>query len=80
MKLSFDDGVEGVCDLSHLVGRGVFSAWTNDEFFRSVKIGDHGELVWPDGIDLCPDALYLKITRLPPENIFPSLKKELAHA
>lgn len=35
LHLRYDDGTEGVADVSHLAGRGVFQQWdTNDLFFR----------------------------------------------
>ncbi len=42
--------------------------------FNQVRIGSSGELVWDDRIDLCPDALYLKVTGKKPEDIFPALR------
>ena len=72
--LRFDDGVEGVVDLSGLVGKGVFVIWKDEERFRSVRIGDGGELVWEQDVDLCPDALYLEITGKRPAEVFPNLK------
>jgi hypothetical protein len=33
-----------------------------------------GELGWGDQIDLCPDALYLKVTGKTPEDLFPALR------
>jgi hypothetical protein len=70
--VKFSDGVEGVLDLSHLVGQGVFAAWKDYEAFRKVHVGPSGELAWDDQIDLCPDAVYLKITGKKPEEIFPT--------
>jgi hypothetical protein len=80
VDLSFADGTRGVVDLSDLAGRGVFAAWENYEEFRKVAIGDTGELVWPCGVDLCPDALYLKLTGKSPGDEFPSLRREPVHA
>jgi hypothetical protein len=80
IRLAFADGVTGIIDLSSLVGKGVFSLWKDYAEFRRVNIGSSGELVWGDKIDLCPDALYLKITGKQPEEIFPSLKPEAACA
>ena len=80
IDLCFADGARGVVDLSDLAGRGVFAAWRDYAEFRKVTIGDTGELVWPGDIDLCPDALYLKATGKSPEDIFPALRDELAHA
>ena len=75
IKLKFDDGQQGIVDLSHLVGKGVFSSWNDYNTFQNVKIGSSGELMWSDQIDICPDSLYLKITNQRPEDLFPILKQ-----
>ena len=83
LRLTYDDGVEGVADLSHLAGRGVFSLWNKPGEFEKVYIGESGQIAWSDEIDLCPDALYLRITGKKPEDIFPNLranKPELVNA
>ena len=80
LSLSFADGISGVVDLSDLVGRGVFAGWRDYAEFRKVRVGDTGDLIWPGEIDLCPDALYLKATGKEPEDVFPALHHELAHA
>lgn len=80
LELAFDDGVCGVVDLSDLVNRGVFALWGDRHVFEQVRIGSFGELVWGDQIDLCPDSLYLRVTGKKPEDIFPALRREAAHA
>lgn len=80
LDLTFDDGVSGVVDLSHLVGKGVFDSWRDASVFESVRIGTDGELVWGEQIDLCPDSLYLRVTGKTPEDIFPALRHEHSHA
>ena len=80
IELTFADGTCGIINLSDLVGHGVFSQWDDYDEFLKVKIGDAGELVWGDKIDLCPDSLYLEVTGKTPEDIFPDLKRELVHA
>lgn len=62
LALTFDNVEQGVVDLAHLMGKGVFAAWKDLEVFRSVQIGPCGELAWGEEIDLCPDALYLEAT------------------
>lgn len=74
IRIEYADGVTGVVDLSHLVGKGVFAAWNDPITFEAVSIGDHGELKWSDDIDLCSDAIYLEITGKAAEEIFPNLK------
>jgi hypothetical protein len=76
LELQFADGKGGIVDLSRLVGKGVFAAWTDYAFFQRARIGESGELVWDDQIDLCPDSLYLQATQQRPEDVFPALKHE----
>ena len=80
LELTFADGRRGTVDLSHLVGKGIFSLWNDYHAFREVRIGSSGELVWGEQIDLCPDALYLQATGQKPGDIFPSLKQKPVHA
>ena len=80
LELQFDDGVSGTVDLSEAVGKGVFALWRDPLAFNQVRIGSAGELVWADRIDLCPDALYLKVTGKKPEDIFPALREQPPHA
>jgi hypothetical protein len=78
--LRYADGVEGEVDLSDVAGRGVFEAWKDRGFFENARIDESGALVWGDGIDLCPDALYLRLTGKTPEEVFPNLKAAEIHA
>ena len=80
LELSFTDGKSGTVNLSHLAGKGVFAAWNDYAVFQHVRIGDSGELIWNDQIDLCPDALYLQATHQRAEEVFPVLKHEPACA
>ena len=78
--IKYSDGVEGIVDLSALAGKGVFALWNDYAEFQKVHIGPSGEIAWSDQIDLCPDALYLKITGKTPEDIFPKLRELTQHA
>lgn len=78
--LRYDNGVEGEVDLSDLAGRGVFKGWDDPTFFESVHIGKHGEIAWGEDIDLCPDALYMRLTGETPEQLFPKLRKAAVSA
>ena len=61
--IRFADGVEGEVALIHLVGKGVFEAWKDLDFFSRVAVDPvSGTVAWPGGIDLAPDALYTQIT------------------
>ena len=60
LRLCFDDGQEGVVDLSEIVGTpGVFAPLRAPTFFARVVVNPEvGTVVWPNGADLCPDVLY----------------------
>jgi uncharacterized protein DUF2442 len=78
--LRYDDGVEGDVDLSDLAGRGVFQAWTDRAFFDAVRLGSHGAIEWGSEIDLCPDAMYMRLTGKSVEDLFPAVKSIHADA
>jgi len=79
LDLRFDDGVSGTVDLSENVGKGVFTLWRDPLAFERVRIGSSGELAWDDRIDLCPDALYLKVSGKKLDDLFPSLRDQPIH-
>ena len=78
--LRYDDGASGVLDLSPLAGRGVFGAWLEPGIFEQVRLSEAGAPEWPGEVDLCPDALYLRMTGKRPEDIFPALRDRVTHA
>jgi hypothetical protein len=80
LELEFDDGASGTVDLSDLAGKGVFTLWNDHSRFEQVRVGPSGEVVWGEEVDLCPDALYLRVTGKKPEDLFPALPREAAHA
>ncbi len=80
LRLTYADGVTGLVDLSHLVGKGVFRLWEDPAAFRRVSIGSAGELHWSDNVDLCADALYLQITGKSVGEAFPTLASAPSHA
>ena len=78
--IRYSDGVEGVVNLGDLVGKGVFALWEDYQEFQKVYIGAGGAIAWGDEIDLCADALYLRITGKKPEDIFPKLRELVQYA
>jgi hypothetical protein len=78
--VKYSDGVEGIVDLSHFVGRAVFKAWNRYAEFQKVSISDSGELRWDDKIDICSDSIYLILTGKKPADLFPALKKNFEYA
>ena len=78
--LRYDDGTEGEVDLSDVAGQGVFAAWNDTGFFNAVRLGSHGAIEWGENLDICPDAMYLRLTGKSPEEVFPALKSVHADA
>jgi hypothetical protein len=78
--LRFEDGASGEVDLSSFAGRGVFTAWLEPGFFEQVILSNDGSPEWPGEIDLCPDALYMRLTGKRPEDVFPALRQLHSHA
>lgn len=71
--LRYADGSDGEIDLSDLAGRGVFQAWEDPSVFEAVRIGESGAIEWPGGLDLCPDAMYMRLSGKSAEELFPAL-------
>ena len=80
IRVAFSDGAEGVVDLSDLAGQGVFEAWNDKAFFAGVHLGPGRQIQWSEEIELCPDAIYLRLTGKAPEDLFPHLNPEPTHA
>jgi hypothetical protein len=78
--LRYEDGTEGVVDLSSLAGRGVFVSWLKLGLFEQVKLSDTGVPEWLGELDLCSDSLYMQLTDKSAEEIFPNLRGMPAHA
>lgn len=75
LRVKYSDGVEGIVDLSGFAGKGVFALWNDYREFQNVHIGKSGEIAWGEKIDMCPDAIYLKITGKKQEELFPKLRE-----
>lgn len=73
LYLEFSDGTNGNVDLSDLAGKGVFVAWNDYRRFEMVRISDHRAIQWNDEIELCCDALYLRLTGKQPSDLFRNL-------
>ncbi len=80
LEIEFAGGESGTVDLSELVGQGVFAAWEQPGVFDEVTVSGEGAVAWPGDLDMCPDALYLRMTGKRPEDIFPALRNHAAHA
>ena len=78
--IKFKDGVEGEIDLSHLVGKGVFKAWEDREFFEDVRITPYEAVTWGEDLDLCPDTFYLELTGKTVEEVERNSTQSAIHA
>ncbi|NQT39862.1 MAG: DUF2442 domain-containing protein [Planctomycetes bacterium] len=65
LEIRFSDGTVAKLDLGRRIrGRGgVFEPLQNVDFFAQVSVDrEAGTLVWPNGVDFCPDVLYAEAT------------------
>jgi Protein of unknown function (DUF2442) len=65
LEITFSDGTAASLDFrKRIVGRGgVFESLENIDFFAQVAVDrEAGTLVWPNGVDFCPDVLYAEAT------------------
>jgi hypothetical protein len=65
LEITFSDGTVAKLDFRRrIVGRGgVFAPLESVDFFRQVSVDpEAGTLVWPNGVDFCPDVLYAEAT------------------
>jgi hypothetical protein len=75
LELSFTDGTTGELDFrQRVVGRGgVFRELEDVGFFQQVQVdSEAGTIVWPNGVDFCPDVLYSLATGKPIQVLEPA--------
>ncbi|BAU11583.1 molybdopterin-guanine dinucleotide biosynthesis protein A like protein [Leptolyngbya sp. NIES-3755] len=65
--LRFEDGVEGIVDISKLVSfTGIFTPLQDLNYFATVAVNSEiGTIVWSCGADLDPDVLYAIVSNQP---------------
>ncbi len=65
LELTFTDGTVSDLDFRHrILGRGgVFAPLEDIGVFSQVTVDrEAGTIVWPNGVDFCPDVLYSEAT------------------
>ena len=63
IQLRFNDGAEGVVDLSDCLDGEVFKLLKDTEEFSAFKVDpDIETIVWPNGADMAPEFLYERMT------------------
>ena len=68
LEITFADGKIAQLDFKErIVGRGgVFVVLEDVALFKQVAVDDEARtLVWPNGVDFCPDVLYSAATNTP---------------
>ena len=64
LRLCFEDGAEGVLDLSGWSWLGVFEPLRDPDVFAQVSLDEElGTIVWPNGADLAPETLHEWVVR-----------------
>ena len=61
--MEFEDGINGVIDLSEWKGKGVFVFWKDENNCRDFEITPDKKIKWNVDIDIDPDAFYLEIIK-----------------
>jgi len=63
LQLSFADGLRGEVDVLDRMRGPVFAAARTPQGFAQVEVDrETGTVVWPDGADLAPDTLYVRVS------------------
>ena len=68
LEITFANGKTARLDFrDRIVGRGgVFAALEDVGVFQQVQVDEEARtLVWPNGVDFCPDVLYSEATNTP---------------
>jgi Protein of unknown function (DUF2442) len=65
--LRFEDGIEGVVDISQIIAfSGIFAPLQDFAYFAQVQIHPElGTIIWQNGADFDPDVLYSLVTKRP---------------
>ena len=76
--VKYADGPSGEVDLSDIAGKGEYTSWNDSKFFSGVYIDPETEMIsWGNYVEICPDAVYLALTGLPVEVLYPNIKEEV---
>ncbi|MEO7309244.1 MAG: DUF2442 domain-containing protein [Chitinophagaceae bacterium] len=62
LQVYFENGENGLLDLTQLRGKGVFNVWEDgDTFFQAYINPENDAITWPGDIDICPDNTYFLV-------------------
>jgi len=65
LYVEFDDGVRGEYDMTEHLEGPVFVPLRDPQVFAQVRLADWGAPVWPNGVDIAPDALHEHLSATP---------------
>jgi hypothetical protein len=65
--LRFDNGEEGVFDMSPYLDTGLFAQLRDRTLFQSVQVC-FDTIAWGNGVDLCPETLYTQSVKPSPSS------------
>lgn len=57
IRVTFDNGEQGIVDLAKKLRRGVFKPLKDKTYFRKFFV-DGWTISWPNGADVAPETLY----------------------
>lgn len=63
LYVEFDDGVRGEYDMRDRLNGLVFEPLRDPTYFARVRLAEWGAPVWPNGVDIAPDALHERLSR-----------------
>lgn len=66
LGVEFADGLRGVVDMSKDSFSGVLAPLADESYFALATVRD-GVVVWPNGLDIAPDAMYSEVSGNPME-------------
>jgi hypothetical protein len=61
LDVELADGLRGVVDMSKDRFSGVFAPLADEAYFALATVCD-GVVVWPNGVDVAPDAMYNEVS------------------
>jgi hypothetical protein len=61
LYVEFDDGVKGEYDMRDRLKGPVFEPLRDPAFFAQVRLSEWGAPVWPNGVDIAPDAVHERL-------------------
>ncbi|MHA1796036.1 MAG: DUF2442 domain-containing protein [Promethearchaeota archaeon] len=74
--LKFENGLDGTVDLAELKGKGVFNIWEKPGVFEKVFVHpESGAVAWNEEVEICADALYLKISGKYSKDLFELIRE-----